>query len=396
MSISGVEWFQDAIIYHIFIDRFSRGKEKDTEEVDAKKPVFCGGNIRGIIERLDYIEDLGANTIWLSPFNSTSAYHGYHITDFFEVDERFGTREDIKELIQKAKERKIRMIMDFVPNHCSYKHPYFKEAQKDKNSSYYNWFYFNKWPEKYLCFLSFKELPKLNLDYPPVKNHIIEAAKHWLDFGFDGFRLDHVIGPSHDFWEDFRREIKKDFPKVVLVGEICGLGEINPISFKDLRTVKTKNKFFKRLLRAEDWTMRSYVQVLDGALDFTFQGILKKYMNSKKTCLESKLKKHYDKFPKNFLLPNFLDNHDMNRFLFEMKEDKEKLKKAARIQFAQSQPVIIYYGTEVGLSQKRDIASISDHGDLEARKMMPWDKNKQDGELLEFYKKLILEKKQNS
>ena len=87
------EWFKNSIIYHILIDRFA-----GCEPNGWDKPEFLGGNIRGIIDKLDYVKRLGVNTIWISPFYKTSAYHGYHITDFFKVDPHFGSEEDLKEL----------------------------------------------------------------------------------------------------------------------------------------------------------------------------------------------------------------------------------------------------------------------------------------------------------
>ena len=89
-----VEWFKDAIIYHILIDRFAGYKSGKWN-----KPVFLGGNIKGIIDKLPYIKELGINTLWISPFYKTSAYHGYHIMDFFQVDPHFGTIKDMKKLI---------------------------------------------------------------------------------------------------------------------------------------------------------------------------------------------------------------------------------------------------------------------------------------------------------
>ena len=134
--MANVKWFKNAVIYHIFIDRFAGYKQKDWN-----KPVFLGGNIKGIIEKLSYLQDLGVNTLWISPFYKTSAYHDYHITDFFKVDSHFGTLSYIKKLIKEVHKVNMHIVADFVPNHCSYKHPYFLDAQENKNSKYFNWFY---------------------------------------------------------------------------------------------------------------------------------------------------------------------------------------------------------------------------------------------------------------
>lgn len=383
----GVEWFRDAIIYQIFIDRFASCKLEGWE-----RPDFLGGNIRGIIERLGYIQELGANTLWLSPFYETSAYHGYHITDFFRVEPHFGTLDDVKRLIKEVHNRDMRIIADFVPNHCSWKHPFFIDAQKNRNSRYSLWFYFRRWPDDYLCFLSFRELPKINLEHGPAGEHIIKSAKYWLALGFDGYRLDHVIGPKHEFWQAFRKEIKKDYPDAVLIGEAWMQG----IKFSELKTVNVRKKFLKWLPGASsDNLLIEYAGELDGVLDFRFQELMKRFIAGKKVSgsrlLKQELKRHFAKYPKGFFLPTFLDNHDMNRFLFECGNDWEKLKEAAKIQFSTEQPVIIYYGTETGMTQTKSIKDIKGHGDLQARQPMRW--GGQDRELMDLYKELVEERK---
>ena len=227
------DWFRNAIVYQILIDRFAGFSSQDWN-----KPHFLGGNLRGIIDRLDYIIDLGVDTIWLSPFYKTSEYHGYAVTDFFKVEPRFGTLADLRELITKVHNADLRIIADFVPNHCSQQHPYFRKAQEDKNNRYVKWFHFRKWPEDYLCFLDVRGLPKLNLDHPETSEHIIEAAKYWLSRGFDGFRLDHVIGPKHRFWKRFKKTIKSEYPEALLLGEAW----LEGIRHKHLRTISIRSK----------------------------------------------------------------------------------------------------------------------------------------------------------
>ncbi len=385
--MNDVSWFKDSVIYHILIDRFAGFKSIE----NWAKPQFLGGNIKGITEKLSYLEELGINTIWISPFYKCSEYHGYHITDFFEVDMRFGTIDDLKELIDLSHRRNIKIIADFVPNHCSNMHPYFIDAQKNKDSKYRDWFYFKKWPNDYLCFLSIKQLPKINLENKDAKNYIINAAKHWLSLGFDGFRLDHVIGPSHYFWREFNKEIKELFPNAVLIGEAWMMG----IKYGELKTIKIKNKFFKWLMDPNsDNLLKEYYKELDGVLDFKFQEYIKDYIAYNKLSkneFEQKLKNHFKKYPKDYFLPTFLDNHDMNRFLFDCKNDKNKLRQAAEIQFSIDQPTIIYYGTESGMIQEKSIWSFKNHGDLQARMPMNWVKI--DKELYNFYKNIISNKK---
>ncbi|MDH4202001.1 MAG: alpha-amylase family glycosyl hydrolase [Phycisphaerae bacterium] len=380
----GTGWFKNAIVYHILIDRFAGY----TKPQRWDRPEFIGGNLRGIIDKLGYIRDLGANTIWLSPFCETSAYHGYHVTDFFKVDPHFGTLDDLNELIGKAHAAGIKIIADFVPNHCSREHRFFKAAQADRTSDYFPWFTFKKWPRKYLCFLSFSEIPKLNLQYPPARRHIIDAAKYWLSLGIDGFRLDHCIGPTHDFWQDFQQQIKADYPDCVLIGEAWLMG----IRFRELNTINVRHKYRIWLRgQAPEALYKDYIGELDGVLDFKCRLIMEELAHGKidRDAALAKCQKHIGRFPPDFYLATFLDNHDMDRFLFISGQDTEKLKQAAGVQFSLPGPKIIYYGTETGLTQEKTVWDIPANGDLQARRPMDWEN--QDKELLELYKKLIPE-----
>jgi glycosidase len=381
------DWFRNAIIYHILIDRFA-GFESTK---NWNKPEFLGGTIRGIIEKLPYLKQLGVNTLWISPFFKTSAYHGYHITDFFSIDPHFGNTNDLSELIKIVHKLDMKIIADFVPNHCSNEHPFFREALQDKNSKYRKWFYFTKWPDQYLSFLSVKQLPKINLNNPDSRDYIINAAKYWFNLGFDGYRLDHVIGPSHSFWKMFNCEIKKMFPDIILIGEAWMKG----VKFSELKTINIKNKFLKWIFgESSDLLLKEYYKKLDGVLDFRFQELIKDYIaydNLSEKEFYRNIKQHYTNYPNDYYLPIFLDNHDMNRFLFECKNNKEKLRQAIKIQFSIDQPLIIYYGTEIGMTQERSIWEFSTHGDIQARHPMNW-KNP-DEEILIFYKKMINNRK---
>jgi len=155
-----------------------------------------------------------------------------------------------------------------------------------------------------------------------------------------------------------------------------------------------RHKYLKWLSGASsEHLFKEYIGTLDGVLDFTFQEQMKRFSTNKNTSEETfrtQLDKHYRRYPKEYLLPTFLDNHDMDRFLFQCGNDKEKLKTAAAIQFSQPQPAIIYYGTETSMTQTTSQWTISTNGDLQARAPMNWDTPDQD--LILFYKKLIQKK----
>src|SRR5580658_3710166 len=96
------EWLQRSVLYHVFIDRFVQGGKRSHSNPPERKPVFCGGNLQGVAQKLDHLSDLGINAIWLSPFTKTAAYHGYHVTDFLRVDERFGGQKGLQTLVKAA------------------------------------------------------------------------------------------------------------------------------------------------------------------------------------------------------------------------------------------------------------------------------------------------------
>jgi glycosidase len=384
------KWFSEAIIYHILIDRFAGYNP----ELDWEKPEFIGGNIRGIIDKADYIKGLGINTIWLSPFYQTTAYHGYHITDFYKPDARFGSLQDIKDIISVFHKKNIRILLDFVPNHCSLLHPFFQLAQRDKTSKYRKWFYINSYNGKYLSFMHFKELPKFNLNYPEARNYIIGAAKYWISLGFDGLRLDHAIGPPYDFWKSFSQEIKLQNPETVLIGEAW----LEGLKFRDLKTIHIRHKYWRWLTGISPFHIQlDYYNVFDGVLDFYFRHRITEYIawkdnfSEQTMLLVKKLTHHYEKFPQGYFLPSFIDNHDMNRFLYDAGQNIEKLKTAFIVQISLPQPPIIYYGTETGLSHHKPVRWDVPYSDLQARKPMPW--NDLNQPLINFVKNEINKRK---
>jgi glycosidase len=388
------DWWLEAVFYQILVDRFCRGDNGQMIGNPAR-PEFCGGNLQGVTARLDYLCRLGVTALWLSPINCTAAYHGDHVTNHAAIEPRFGGLAAFRALLRAA-QPDLRIVLDWVPNHVHRTHPFFQSALRTKTSRYRNWFYFDR-HGRYRCFLDVAELPKLNLDHPAARQYMIECSLRWLDFGIDGFRLDHAPGPSLGFWREFRAAVKRHNPAAFLVGEATFMG----LKRNCLNTLQTphKHRYFldaQRGVPVTDAIMREYAGVFDGLLDFQFQQTLKENVAAARTrpasrTVQRRLDAHYAAFPAGCTLPSFLDNHDMNRFLFEARNQKTRLKAAAEIQFRQKPPPIIYYGTEVGMSQTQDVAG--PHGDLEARGLMPW--QHQDLELLEFYTDLIRKRKRS-
>ncbi len=349
-------WVRDAVIYHIFLDRFYPG-----DGVSWKKSTnlsgFFGGTLRGVIQKLGYIQSLGCNAIWLSPLFASPSHHGYDATDYYTVEPRFGTNADLKELIEKAHQRDIRVILDFVANHWSNQHPTFQAAQHDENSEYRSWYTWQRWPDEYTSFFGVKGMPQLNLKHKPASGYLLKCAQYWLENGVDGYRLDYAPGPPHTFWADFRQACKAVNSDAFLFGEV--------VSHSD--------------------TIASYVPHFDGCLDFLLADALRRTFALETSTLlafEAFLAAHETYFRNDFSLPAFLDNHDMTRILYLAGEDKAKVKLAALVLFTLSVPPVIYNGTEVGVSQRNPLGRFE-----EARLPMLWG-DEQDKDLLAYFRRL--------
>ncbi|MCB9145690.1 MAG: alpha-glucosidase C-terminal domain-containing protein [Anaerolineales bacterium] len=356
------EWTKEAIIYQIFADRFFCG-DPSFPKIEKKPSLKCNGTLRGITYKLDYLSELGVNCLWLTPVFPSPSYHGYDATSFYDINPRLGTKEDFKELIEQAHAHGMRILMDFVPNHWSNQHPNFLEACADKNSPFVKWYTFEEHPNKYKTFFGVKTLPQINLRYAPAREHVTEAAKYWLDFGVDGFRVDYCIGPTPDFYADFR---------------------------KATRTAKAQSWTFGEAVDPPD-SQVTFEGGMDGSLDFMLLEALRNTFAFGKwnaRMFADFLNRHEAYFPASFSRPSFLDNHDMNRFLWVAQGDTRKLKLAALCQFSLTGAPVIYYGTEVGLSQPRDMMQNGRAIHEEGRMPMLWDEA-QDKDLFQFYRELI-------
>ncbi len=355
-------WVRDAIIYHIYLDRFDPGPSRTWRSVEREWDVL-GGTLAGVTARLDYIAALGVNTLWLSPIFQSPTYHRYDAGDLFQVDAALGTNADLRTLVQAAHARGMRVLLDLAANHLSSQHPFFQAAQADRSSPYYDWFTWQQWPDNYTMFFTSKALPRLNNEHPAARAHVLDAVLFWMsDYEVDGYRLDYVLGPSHDFWTTYYRAVKRIKPDSFSVAEATHGAEV----------------------------LRSYEGRMDGALDFTFLTMIRGLIAFGSTTISAfdrYLEQSARFFTSGFVLPTFLDNHDMNRFLWVAKGDTRKLKLAAAIQFTLAAPPIIYYGTEVGIRQQGDVRGGGWGRDVEARGPMLWGAD-QDADLLAFYQRL--------
>lgn len=357
-------WLKEAVIYQIFIDRFAPTPDpKDLTTDDLSD--FLGGTLKGIIAKLDYLKFLGVNCLWLTPFFLSSSYHAYDPISHAIIDPHFGTETDWELLIEEAHKREIRIVLDYVANHFSDQHYSFKTAQEQPESQEYLWFRFRNWPDDYECFFDVSSQPEVDSENSGLREYLIENACRWLEKGCDGFRLDYAQGLSHAFWSIFRQKTRQVKPDSVTFAEIT-----QPPDF-----------------------IRSFTGRVDGCLDFKLLELFRGFFAFNTLTVsqfDRQLRRHLAYFNESLILPSFLDNHDMNRFLWVVEGDKRRLKLAALCQFTLPSPPIIYYGTEVGLSQLREIGRLE-----ESRLPMLWEEG-QDKDLLAFYQKLIIWRHKNN
>lgn len=395
-----IQWFDNARIYHIMVDRFNGGWQTPPPSVND----FCGGTLQGVIDKLDYIKYLGFNTIMLTPFLKTAGYHGYHTLSYDEVEPHFGTWEIFQNLLNFAHEKGLRVICDFVPNHCFYWSDVFQEALLSKGGKHRDWFFFQKADsDDYVSFLNLPDLPKFNLENPGAAKYMVSKAERLAQMGVDGFRIDHAIGQPFSFLKYLRQTLKNIRNDIVVFGEVWaeGISEelYNQFYFK---TKDRQDEFFsalKRLSRklipflgdsdedeqeakekkilSQEHIQADYSDVLDGVLDFTYRGILLDEVRAGNRIrgnqrLRRKLAEHFGKYPFDFKLVLFLDNHDTDRFLFECKNDESLLEEAIEITNELPRPFSILYGTEQLMTTETSIFGAEDYADLRVRQCMDW------------------------
>ena len=358
-------WVNDAIIYHIFLDRFYPGDGVDWLQTTDLND-FCGGTLWGLRDKLDYLAELGVNCLWLSPTWKSPSNHGYDVADYEQIEPRLGGDEALQTVVAGAHQRGIRVLLDLVCNHLSNEHPIFREALQDETSPYRHWFSFDpRFPQGYRCFFNVKTMPEVNLEVPAAGDWMIEIAVRQLrEFDVDGFRLDVAAGAGANFWTHCRPRLRAVKPDCLLIGEIVDTPA----------------------------TLRKYQGRLDGCLDFSLNEALRNtfgWGSWEENRLASFIESHQRYFGDDFVLPSFLDNHDMDRFSLIADNDRDKLKRAAAKQMSLPNPPIITYGTEVGL---RQTLSTRDHTQDVSRVPMVWDEG-QDQDLLAFYKKQISQRK---
>lgn len=257
LSFKELEWVDDGITYQIFPERFFNGNESNdayalvcdeyshgigVEPVlsnwsDPPTPLLCchqyfGGDIEGIIEKLDYLQALGVNLLYINPLFESGSAHGYDTYDYMSPSKKFGSNESLKVFLDAAHERGIKVLFDFVPNHTGIGFFAFQDIiENGRESDYWDWYFIRRYPfepgdaSAYECWWGVPTLPKLNHTNPEVKEYLYGVVDHWLDFGFDGFRIDvpNEVIDAHTFFAELRARVKEKHPDTYIVGEIWSL-----------------------------------------------------------------------------------------------------------------------------------------------------------------------------
>lgn len=330
-----VHWMDTATFYQIFVDRFNIGRpNKDMSYVNMQwndKPTpksFAGGDIKGITDKLPYLQDLGINAIYLTPIFKSVSNHKYDISDYYEIDKHFGDKNDFREFVNEAHSKGIRVVLDAVFNHCSEDLEQFKDVVKNgKASPYYDWFIINnERPLQYECFATCEYMPKFNTSNPDVRKFLISIATYWIkEFDIDGWRLDVSDEVSHAFWRSFRNAVKRAKPDCVLIGE----------NWHDANIY----------LRGEQFDSIMNYSFTKACLDyFAFDAFSAVDLADK---LNELLMRNTDTV--NNMMLNLLDTHDTHRFLTRVNGNKDKLMSALALTYFFPGVPCLYYGTEIPL-----------------------------------------------
>lgn len=343
-----------AVYYEIFVRSFS---DSNGDGI---------GDIPGIIQKLDYLKELGIKGIWLTPVHPSPTYHKYDVIDYRAIDPEYGTIDDMKRLVNEAHKRDISILMDYVVNHTSTQHPWFKSAMQNPASplrDYYVWAQeseTHRWQAqpynpglpwqwhrvdstdaskgRYYGFF-WREMPDLNFDNPDVRKSMIDNAIFWLkEVGIDGFRLDaaqHVYelnehNKSIAWWEEFRRGVESVKKDVYLVGEIVNADSIVTGYFSGLKA----NFHFdlgKQILSLlkEEKAPSNFIEKLSASIAH--------HKAKRSDCIDA----------------IFLTNHDQDRIMSELSGNEAKARLAASILLTLPGQPYLYYGEEIGMLGKK-------------------------------------------
>ncbi|MBP9988788.1 MAG: glycoside hydrolase family 13 protein [Ruminococcus sp.] len=422
-DFSTPDWLKGGVIYQIFPDRFfCSGQEKENVPQDRiirtdldGEPYwvpdingkvlnndYFGGDLKGIEEKLPYLSELGVSCIYLNPIFEAQSNHRYDTADYEKIDSLLGDENDFKSLCKKAREYSIRIILDGVFSHTGDDSKYFNKynryksvgAYQSENSEYYNWYKFNNWPDDYVSWWGIKILPEVMEENPDFIEYITGKdgiARKWLRSGASGWRLDVADELPDEFLESFRKAVKEEKSDALVLGEVWEDAS-NKCSYGERR---------KYILGEQLDSVMNY-PFLNAILDFIRNGSAELFCSRIMTVLENYPKEVID------VLMNPVSTHDTMRAITALAGDsceyrdrywqsthcldedacrfgEKLLKSAAAVQFTLPGVPSIYYGDEAGMQGYKDPFN---------RCFYVWDK--ENSELVEWYKKLGKVRKENA
>ena len=381
------EWVKETVWYQIFPERFANGdKANDPEHTlpwgskDPDREDFFGGDLQGVRDHLDYLTDLGVNGIYFCPIFKATSNHKYDTIDYYEVDPAFGDKKLLKNLIDEAHKRGIRIMFDAVFNHMGVHSPQWQDVLKNGEKSIYkDWFHIRFFPVgsyqmtdlpetaeniPYDTFAFTPFMPKLNTANPEVQKYLLDIATYWIkEFDIDGWRLDVANEVDHHFWKKFREAVTEIKPDIYILGEIWH--------------------------SSQAWLQGDEFHAV---MNYAFTDSIKDYFAKKKITASQMVSgmNHQQMLYRDQVNEgtfNLLDSHDTARILTLCQGNKELMKSVMAFMFLQKGSPCIYYGTEIGMTGEDD---------PDCRKCMIWEKEEQDLELFGFIKELVSLRKQLS
>ena len=347
-------WVKDTCWYQIFPERFANGNPNispvgslpwNANTAPANEDFF-GGDLYGVLDKLDYLAELGINGLYFCPIFEAPSNHKYDTIDYFQIDHHFGDKAIFRKLVQEAHRRGMKVMLDAVFNHIGNHSPQWQDVIKNGEQSVYrDWFHIHHFPVNtetewtpdihlrlnYDTFAFRPKMPKLNTANPQVKQYLLDIAAYWSkEFDIDAWRLDVANEIDHQFWKEFHKTVTTIKPDIYILG--------------------IKDYFLSKSISAQTLQHR---------------------LNSQAMFYRQQT---YE------VMFNMLDSHDTERILTVAKGNKNAVKSALAFMYLHCGTPCIYYGTEVGMTGG---------GDPDCRRVMPWDERQQDQNMRKFMKELI-------
>lgn len=371
------DWVADTVWYQIFPERFANGNPALSPEgslawdssITPKSEDFFGGDLQGIIDHLDYLQDLGITGLYLCPIFESPSNHKYNTTDYFEIDRHFGDKETFRKLVEEVHQRGMKIMLDAVFNHIGDQSPQWQDVLKHgENSVYKDWFHIQEFPVTkdklanprklpYHTFAFESYMPKLNTANPEVRDYLLSVATYWIEeFHIDAWRLDVANEVDHQFWRDFRKAVLAKKTDLYILGEVWHTSQpwLNGDEFHAVMNYPLSESIKDYLLRGVKKTSQ-FIDEINGQSMYYRQQISE-------------------------VMFNLLDSHDTERILATAKGDTQLVKSALACLFLQRGTPCFYYGTELELDGGTD---------PDCRRVMPWERVSSDNDMLDFMKKLI-------